>query len=148
MKRILFVAILILFAGGCVEGIFTDPETGEQTKYRYIDPNVAGKVEDAAEGVVGTMSALLPLLPWLAPFVAGGGGLLGMYKKMKPKLTASEAEKDNFVRGGEVLAMVLNEIKANHPDIWKDIGPRIRGAVKDSASLENAIRGFRHLAPR
>lgn len=146
IKWLLLVVVLLL--GGCVEGLFTDPNTGEQTKYHYVDPNVAGQVENAVEGAAGTATALLPLLPWLAPFVTAGGGVLVAWKKLKPKLTASEKEKDNFVRGGEVLAMVLNEIKANHPDAWKDVGSRIRAIAKESVAIENAIREFRRLAPR
>lgn len=148
VKWLLLVAVMLLSVGGCVEGIFTDPDTGEQTRYSYIDPNTAGQVENAVEGAVGTAAALLPLLPWLAPFVAAGGGILGTYRKLKPKLTASENEKNNFVRGGEALATVLNEVKVNHPEVWNDIGPRISAVVKESAAIENAIRGFRHLAPR
>ena len=148
VKWLLLVAVLLLSVGGCVEGIFTDPVTGEQTKYHYIDPNVAEQYENAAEGLVTTGAALLPLLPWLAPFVAAGGGVLGTWKKLKPKLTAAGKEKDNFVRGGEVLATVLNDVKVNHPEVWTDVGPRISAVVKESAAIENAIREFRHLAPR
>jgi len=71
-----------------------------------------------------------------------------MWLKLKPKLVASEEEKDNFYRGGEVLAMALEEIKTNHKDVWERIGPTIETLIKNSVPLENAIRGFRHLAPK
>ena len=147
MKKLLLVLVL-LFACGCVEGIYTDSDTGEQTKYHYVDPNVADKYEDAAEGAVGTAAMLIPLLPWLAPFVTAGAGILATWKKLKPKLVASEEQKGDFVRGGELLAAALQEIKKNYPDTWEKISPMIMDSLRYSVRLENAVRKFRHLAPK
>lgn len=141
MRWLLLVAVLLI--GGCVEGLFTDPDTGEQTKYHYLDPNTAEQYENVAEGVVTTGVALLPLLPWLAPFVTGGGGLLAMWKKLKPQLTAANKEKDNSVRGGIVLAQVLEDIKVNHPDTWASISPAIHDSMVASSDVERAVMEFR-----
>ncbi len=144
MRRLLFVVVLMFVAfSGCEKGIFTDPETGEQKEYRYLDPNRAASIEGAVEGTVGLAAVLLPLLPWLAPFVTGGGGLLAMYKKLKPQLTASEKDKGNLVRGGAALAQVLEEIKVNYPDTWAHISPAIHDSVGASSNVEGAIKEFR-----
>lgn len=150
MKKLLFVVVLmfVAFNAGCETGIFTDPDTGEQTKYHYLDPNTAEQYEDVAEGIVTTGTALLPLLPWLAPFVAAGGGILGTWKKLKPKLTASEKEKGDFARGGAALAIVLQEIKKNHPIMWEKIGPMLVNMQKGDTALQDAIKEFRRLLPR
>lgn len=147
MKKWLLAFMLSLCLLGCVEGISTDPNTGEQTEYHYVDPNVADSIEGTAEGVVGGMAALLPLLPWLAPFVTAGGGILATFKKMKPKLTAAEKEKSDFARGGAVLAAVLQEVKVKQPDMWDKIGPVIHNHLKYSKDIDAAIKEFRRLAP-
>jgi len=144
MKKLLFVVVLMFVAfSGCEKGIFTDPETGEQKEYRYIDPNKAAQYEVAVEGAVGLGAMLMPLLPWLAPFVTGGGGLLAMYKKLKPQLTASEKDKGNLVRGGTALAQVLEEIKVNYPDTWAHISPAIHDSMVASGEIETAVKEFR-----
>ena len=142
MKKLLLVLVL-LFACGCVEGIYTDSDTGEQIEYKYIDPNVADKYEDIAEDVVGSLAALTSLLPWLAPFVAAGGGILATWKKLKPALTAANKEKNNLVRGGTALSQVLEDIKINHPDTWARISPAIHDSMIESGDVENAIKEFR-----
>ena len=147
MKKVLIGLMLVFMVTGFVSCEWReDVETGK--KHIRIDPNEAGKYEDAAEGSIGIMTALSPLFPFLIPVITGVGGALGIWRRLKPKLTASEEEKNNFVRGGEVLAMVLEELKTEHPDIWKDVGPKIEVLIKNSTLIENAIRGFRHLAPK
>lgn len=150
VRWLLFWLVLMLCVGytlgpigGCVKGWYTDPDTGEQTKYSYVDPNVADKVENAVEGAVGTMALLLPLLPWLAPFLAGGGVGLATWKKLKPQLTAANKEKSDVVRGGAILTDILEIIKIDYPDLWKKIGPKIHDASTASATVEAAIKEFR-----
>ncbi len=140
-KWLLLVAMLLcLSVGGCVEG-----ETDGQVR---LDSEVAEQIEDVGEGAVSILTALSSLLPWLIPFATGGGGLLAMYKRLKPKLTRAEVDKTNLAWGGEVLAEVLESVKVDYPDIWKNIGPGLRDVIKTSALLENTIRDFRHLAPK
>ena len=149
MKKglVVFVVLLSLVTGWAGCELVTDAVTGK--KHVRLDPDEAQKYEEGAEGLMGVLKAFVPVIPEIAvPAVAGLGGLLIMWKKLKPKLVASEEEKNNFVRGGEVLALMLEEIKTKHPEIWKDVGPKIDGLIKDSVSIENAIRGFRHLAPK
>jgi len=152
MKKLLILSILaitILFpVAGCMEALWTNPETGEQTKYHYIDPNQAGKIEQPVEAAITLLSLLSTVWPFLTPIATAAGGICLAWKRLKPKLIASENEKDNFYRGGEILAYVLEETKTNHPDVWKEIGPMIESLIKHDSDIENAIRGFRHLYPK
>jgi len=140
MKK-LIVVLMLFFAGGCLSSV--NPETGETQ--HYIDPNVAERIEVGAQGAVDIMTALAPLFPFLTPVLGAGFGGLAIWKKLKPKLTTVEAEKDDFYRGGEVLSMVLEEIKLQHPDTWEKMKPKLDELTKESYKVESAIRGFRHL---
>ncbi len=140
-KWLLLVAMLLcLSVGGCVEG--------ETDGHVRLDPNTAEQFEDVAEGAVGIVTALSLLFPYLVPFAAGGAGILGTWKRLKPKLTAVQVENDNLAWGGELLAEALEGIKEDYPETWAKVGPGIHRAIKSSLSLENAIREFRHLAPK
>ncbi len=142
MKKwlLLVMIVLCLSVGGCVEG-----DTDGQVR---LDPNVADQIEGVAEGAVGILTALSPIFPYLIPFAVGGAGVLGTYKRLKPQLTKAEDDKTNLAWGGELLATMLDDIKENHPTVWVKIGPMIHNATKSSLALENAIREFRHLAPK
>jgi len=139
MKWLLIV--LVLFMGGCLSSY--NPETGETQ--HYIDPNVAQVVEDKAENVVGILTALSALFPAFVPIATAGGGALALWLKMKGKLTTVEADKDDFYRGGEILTMVLDEVKMKYPETWEKIKPRIEELYKQGANIETVIREFRHL---
>ena len=139
MKKLLLVLVL-LFACGCA----VDEDSGNV----YIDPAVAERYENVAEGAVDVVALLALSIPWLAPFATGGAGLFAMWKRLKPKLTNAERRSDNLVWGGELLAEALDGIKEDYPETWAKIGPGIHRALKSSLPMENAIREFRHLAPK
>ncbi len=142
MRKLLLLAVMsvCLLIGGCVDG-----ETDGQV---HLDPNTAEQIENVAEGAVSVLTALSPMFPYLLPFAAGGGGLLAMYRRLKPKLTAVQRDKNNLVWGGELLAEAIDGIKDEFPETWAKVGPGIHRALKSSLALENAIREFRHLAPK
>lgn len=139
---LLFWCILIipLFWFGCVESA-TDGQV-------HLDPVVAEQVEDVGEGAVGILTALSPLFPWLIPFATGGGGLLAMYKRLKPKLTTAENKNTSLVLGGEILSIALQDVKDNHPAVWEKVGPLIKTTLRKSVEIENAVREFRSLMPK
>lgn len=141
MKKLLLVLVLALCV--CV-GCVMDEVTGNV----HVDPNVAATYESIATGAVSVTSALQSLFPWLAPIVTGLIGLLTMWRRLKPQLTDANRKNDDLVWGGEILATVLDEIKESQPEVWAKVGPGIHNAIKSSASVENAIREFRHLAPK
>ena len=139
-KLLLLVMLLCLSVGGCVEGD-TDGKV-------HLDPVVAEQVEDVGEGAVGILTALSPLFPWLIPFATGGGGLLAMWKRLKPKLTTAENKNTSLVLGGEILSIALQDVKDNHPAVWEKVGPLIKTTLRKSVEIENAVREFRSLMPK
>ncbi len=138
-KLLLPVVLLCLMLGGCVEG-----ESGQV----HIDPAKVEQYESVAKGGISIMTLLSPLFPWLIPFATGGGGLLAMWKRLKPKLTQVESRNTALVLGGEALSMALQDVKDNHPAVWEKVGPLIKSTLKKSVEVENAVREFRSLLPK
>lgn len=151
MKKVMIYLLLaILFVGhisGCITN--TDPATGKKTtKWFFDDPNTVKKVDEGAEAVVTLMTVLSAIFPVLTPVAGAAGGALVLWKKLKPKLVEAENQRDGYYAGGEVLAVVLEDIKINYPDIWKKIAPELEKGIKISTAIENAVRGFRGLPPK
>jgi len=139
--------MLVLFAG-CEIQEAVNPETGKTEKTYALDQEQADKVEDVAETLITTGSIASSFLPWLAPFVAAAVGGFATWKKIRPKLNQATNERDSYYKGGEVLAIALDDIKTNQPEVWAKIVPAIEKATGPIGHAENAIRGFRHLPPR
>lgn len=133
MRTLIIIGCVILFAG-CDAGTTTEIIT---------DPNNITAMETAAEGAVGLTQALGALWPALIPVGTAAGGLLAMYKRLKPKVIEATKSSDKYFAGGKVLADVLDDIKKNEPDLWEEIGPRIDKAKGTVELADSAIRGFR-----
>jgi len=107
------------------------------------DPNVVSQIESVAEQGVTLTQTLGLIWPALLPIGGVAGGILGAYKRLKPKIKAAQDETNKCQAGGEVLADILEDVKNNEPDMWKKIGPQIAEASKISGNVSDAIRGFR-----
>lgn len=136
MKTLIFIGVI-----GCVM-LFTGcgPELVETAN----DPKVTA-IESAAEGVVGVVGALGTLWPALIPVAAGGAGVLGAYKRLKPKILEANKDNEKYYAAGSTLATILEDIKVNEPEVWAKVGPKIADATKTAGDIENTIRGFRGL---
>jgi len=134
MKALIFLQVLIIAVVimiGCQDGMILS------------DPNVVGQIEVVAEQGITLTQILGMLFPALLPIGTAAAGLLAMYKRLKPKIKAAQDETDKYHAGGATLAMVLEDIKTNEPEMWKKIGPEIAKATSTSKDIESAIRGFR-----
>ena len=131
MRYSITIAIVVLLAGCSGEAEI------------ITDPNTIVAIEAAAEGAVGLTQLLSALWPALIPIGTAGAGVLAAYKRLKPKIKAAQAETNKYYAGGETLAMILDDMKLNHPDLWKKIGPEIAKASEASEDVSDAIRGFR-----
>jgi hypothetical protein len=133
------LATVMLACAGCLVGV--DPETGERTY--SLDANAAGKFEQGAEAGVTVVQGLSALFPALLPVGAAGAGILATWRKIKPKLVEASNERDTYFKAGEALATALEDVKTHSPETWEKIAPVLKTAVSKSATVENAIRGFR-----
>lgn len=150
-KRLLtFVLMLSLLVavGSCEATKTVNPETGETEKTYALDQEQADEIESATETLVAAGGIASGFLPWLTPFVAATVAGLATWRKIRPKLNEATAERDAFFKGGEVLAIALDDIKTNQPEVWAKIAPVIEDAAGPVGHVENAIRGFRHLPPK
>ena len=142
MKKLIFLAPIIFWAG-CIT---STNEKGEKTY--SVDPNVAAKAELTAEAGITLVQALGLIWPALLPVATAGAGVIATYKKIKPKLTEATNEAETYYKAGEVLSTALEEIKTQQPEIWAKVAPELEKYISASHNIENAIRGFRHLAPK
>lgn len=141
MKTLLLIGIL-----GCIM-LFTAcyPEAGISDPNAIIDPNttITKIIEDTAEGAVGLTQLLSTLWPALIPVGTAGAGILAAYKRLKPKIQAAQDERNKYHAGGATLAIVLEDIKLNEPEMWEKIGPKIAKATDRNEDIFDAIKGFR-----
>jgi len=144
---VMFVLCLVSLSG-CETTTVTDPNTGETSDMLVLDSEKADKVEAVAEATVGAGGLASMFLPWLAPFVTAGVGGLAAWRKMRPKLEEATRKQDISVKAGATLAEALQMLKEKHPRIWDDIKPIIEKAAAPTSEIENAIRGFRDVAPK
>ena len=142
MKKGIVTLMLIVFC--CIGCITTTDEETDEKQYA-LDPNMADQFEQGAETGITIAQALSAFWPALIPVATAAGGIFATYKKIKPKLQKAINERDIYYKGGEVLAIALEDIKTNQPDIWAEIVPKLDDLVKSSHDIENAVRGFRHL---
>lgn len=156
MKRwiVILMAGLILSLGatGCIES--KDPETGEKTY--QVDPVAVEKVEESVETGIGVLTAVAAIWPELISlgFLTTLGGILGTWRKMKPKLTEAQTKAKMFHSAGQVTAIGLEEFKKAQPKEWMDVVDYLNDAKnkllnpEDRLRIENLIRGFIGKAPK
>ena len=145
MKKWILI-IVVLSIMGCTRQLITDPNTGETQTVMMLDPNnpTLQKAEAGAEGAVGILGAFSLLFPVLTPFAAAGAGILGTWKKVKPKLEEQTKKAEVSYKAGETLAYGLECIKTDYPDVWaKYIAPTLNRVKKPLSEVDMAIKGFR-----
>lgn len=138
--------VLSLGATGCIES--KDPVTGEKTY--QVDPVVVEKVEEDVEAGIGVLTALNAIWPELISlgFLTTLGGILGTWRKMKPKLTEAQSKAKMFHSAGQVTAIGLEEFKTHCPKEWRLVTDYLDEAKEkllspeDRLRIENLIRGF------
>lgn len=136
MRTLTVIIGCVLLFAGCEQGIVNpaDPNIPQ-----IVDPNI----EDMAEGAVGLVQTLGLIWPALLPIGGAAGGILAAYRRLKPKIKAAEVETDKYHAGGELLAVILDDVKKNYPETWQKIGPEIKKAKAVSKDVSAAIDGFR-----
>ena len=156
MKKVIVILtaglILSLGATGCIES--KNPETGEKTY--QVDPTVVEKVEKGVETGIGALTAVSAIWPEIISlgFLTTLGGILGTWRKMKPKLTEAQSKAKMFHSAGQVTAIGLEEFKKAYPKEWESVTDYLDNAKNDLLNpedrlrIENLIRGFIGKAPK
>ena len=148
-SRILLLFTLLLCLGlGCLKETTVDPNSGEPVTTWRVDPNKADQGEAIADVVVGVGGVAGMFWPAAIPIVSLLGGILGTWRKMRPKLEQATAERDISFKAGATLAEAFRIVKEKHPAVWDDVKPIIEAVTVPTSEMENVIRGFRGLPPK
>jgi len=142
-----FLSIFLLIFAGCITS--TNPVTGK--KEVSVDPNALAKIEQPVEGAITLGAVASTFLPWLTPFVTLAGGIVTVYRILKPQLieAQSEAKMYNTIASSSVLG--IEEFKKAFPAEWDKLMAKLEEVKsklvkpEDYLKIENIIRGLRGL---
>ncbi len=136
MKKRLAILLTLVFFVGCVKTI---DEQGKKT-WR-LDPIKTEKVEKTIEEGASLIGALYP--PALAAIIPLLGALGYWKTKIKPKFLEARTEANLYHASTHTLVQVVEDIKKNQPEIWKEIEPFLKSRI--GTNTENVIRAMRGL---
>lgn len=142
MKKLLISIVFVLCVLGCTK------ELNEQGKTTWkLNPVITEQVEQATEGTASILTALTPFFP---PAGAVGATLLaalGIWrKKIKPNYEKAKTEAELYHTSTKTLVEVIEEIKANQPEVWSKLKPILESNI--GQNMENVIRALRGKAPK
>jgi len=152
-KRLRYLVVCVILGLsfiGCVAS--EDPVTGEK-KYS-IDPNAAETAEASAEAGLTILKVLSKTWPGLLSAASIIGGGLGVWRKVKPKLTRAQNEAEIYHTLGSVTIDGINEWRRLYPDHWEELKLELDKlkdkalSAEDRKKIENLIRGLRGKAPK
>lgn len=117
----------------------------QQAFQQPVDPNVAANVEVVAETTLTVMTALSPFFPILLPVIAAGVGGLATWKKVKPKLLATQTKEKLYYKTTEAVVTAIEGFKVSNPDDWEKLEAKLIKTIGPEAN--NVIRALRGLTP-
>lgn len=144
MKKLLGVALVLCLVVGCIQ---QQDETGEPTV--VIDPEVVATIDGVAEfgdvavAVAGPLSIYWPPAAGIAGIIAG---VVGAWRKMKPKLTKAETEASKAYVVTEAIVYAIEEFKKTNRDDWEKLKSQLTKTI--GPETENVIRALRGLTER
>jgi len=139
---IVMIMMIVLFVAGCVES--TNPATG--AKLYQLDPNTAAFLDKVAEGAnVAEIGGNALSVFWpIAGLIAGiAGGLVGMWRRLKPQITKAQEEADLYYNTAAGVVASIEKFKAEYPEDWEKLEVELTKLIGERA--EAVIRALRGL---
>lgn len=154
LRKSLWVVVPVVLTVGIVSCIARiDPATGQKTY--VIDPNWAGLLDSTAKvaeviAPAATVAASIffpGAVPLITLIIGAVGGLVGMWKNLKPKVAQAQtlAQQTNNVL--TELVNALETYKETNPDAWKTLSTELEKRIPKGSTADDVIRIIRGLLP-